>query len=165
MLERIATTMAEIKVTLLNDEKIRKLVFNDSNAALSLDTPTIEQASKYITLYPIFDFENKSDYSQNSMINIVFADGEVGDDNDSVILVGTLRVNVVVNVDKWELLNNKIRPIELANRIIQLLDNKKFSISNPLQFASLQELIINKQMTGYALLFDIADGSGDIDNY
>ena len=93
--------------------------------------------------------------------NIFFDNGSPSVDDNA--LTGVIQVNVVFNIDKWELVNNKIRPLMLSNRIIQLLDGRKLTLSNPLEFNSIQQLIINKQLVGYALLFDIVDGSGDID--
>jgi hypothetical protein len=63
------------------------------------------------------------------------------------------------------LVNNQIRPLALANRIIKLINNKKFSVSNPIVFDSLQENVVTKNMVGYALLFRAADGSSNLENY
>ena len=161
MFERIESSLAAIKSVLLNDEIVRKLVYNDSNNALNIAAPNPDEANKYITLRPIYQFENMADFSQNGMVNIFFDNGSPAVDDNA--LTGVIQVNVVFNIDKWELVNNKIRPIVLSDRIIKLLDGRKFTISNPLEFNSIQQLIISKQLVGYALLFDIVDGSGDID--
>ena len=58
-----------------------------------------------------------------------------------------------------------MRSLAICDRIIDLINNKKFSISNPLSFNSIEELIITKQLVGYALIFDITDGNGDIEKY
>lgn len=163
MLERIETTLIAIKKQLLNDETIRKLVFNDSNNALNMDTPSLEECKKYITLKPIYQFENKEDYAQNTMINIYFSEGEPL--LDKVGITGTIQISVIVNIDKWDLLDDKIRPIELSNTILKLIDDKKFTTSNSLSFSSITQLIISKQLVGYAILFDIVDGVGELDEY
>lgn len=163
MLEGIQNTLIAIRKQLLSDKIIRKLIFNDSNNALNMDVPLLEECKKYITLKPIYQFENKKDYEQNTMINIFLTDGQPLD--EEVGLDGVIQINVVVNIDKWDLLDDKIRPIELSNRIIKILNNKKFITSNPLSFSSITQLIINKQLVGYALLFNIVDGNGSLDNY
>ena len=163
MLERVETTLAAIKNYLLNDDIVRKLVYNDSNNALNMETPDIDKVNKYITLRPIYQFENMADFSQNSMINIYFTDGSPQE--EEVGIEGIIQINIVVNIDKWELVDNKIRPIHLANRIIKLLNNKKFAISNSLSLENINQLIISKQLVGYALLFNVIDGSGDLDKY
>lgn len=163
MLERVETTLAAIKNCLLNDDIVRKLVYNDSNNALNMETPDIDKVNKYITLRPIYQFENMADFSQNSMINIYFTDGSPQE--EEVGIEGIIQINIVVNIDKWELVDNKIRPIHLANRIIKLLNDKKFTISNSLSLENINQLIISKQLVGYALLFNVIDGSGDLDKY
>ena len=163
MLEKIETSLAAIKNCLLNDEKIRKLVYNDSNNALNLETPDRDKVDKYITLRPIYQFENMQDFTQNTMVNIYLTSGDTLD--EEVGISGIIQISIVVNIDKWELLDNKIRPISLADRIIKLVNNKKFTMSNSLSLQSIDQLIISKQLVGYALLFDIVDGSGDLDKF
>lgn len=163
MLERVETTLAAIKNCLLNDDIVRKLVYNDSNNALNMEAPDIDKVNKYITLRPIYQFENMADFSQNSMINIYFTDGSPQE--EEVGIEGIIQINIVVNIDKWELVDNKIRPIHLANRIIKLLNDKKFTVSNSLSLENINQLIISKQLVGYALLFNVIDGSGDLDKY
>ena len=163
MLERVETTLAAIKNCLLNDDVVRKLVYNDSNNALNMETPDIDKVNKYITLRPIYQFENTADFSQNAMINVYFTDGSPQE--EEVSIEGVIQINVVVNIDKWELVDNKIRPIHLANRIIKLLNDKKFTTSNSLSLENINQLIISKQLVGYALLFNVIDGSGDLDKY
>ena len=163
MLTRIQTTLAGIKTVLLNNDIVRKLLYNDSNNCLSMDTPTRQMAEKYITLKPIYQFENIDDYAQNSMINIFLADGEPDDEHN--LFTGVVQINIVTNIDKWELVNDKIRPLELANKVIELLNNKKFSVSNGLEFTNIQQLILSKQVVGYALLFAIDDGNSNLENF
>ena len=162
MLELVQKTLYEIRNTLKQDEVLRKLLYNDSNNALQMVSPDPAQIEKYITIYPIYEFQNKNDLAQNALINVLFNNGTAGED---VQLDGVLQVNIVVNVDHWDLIGGKVRPLEIADRVIKLLNNKKFSISNPLEFTSIDELIITKQLVGYAVLFDFTDGSGEIDHY
>lgn len=163
MLERLEQSIFAIKSLLLNEGDIRKLLCNSSNNCLNMTAPTLEEAQNYITLKPIYQFENK-DYEQNGMINLYYTELTPDDEVDTAVS-GTLQVNVVYNVDKWELVDNKIRVIQLSNKIIKLLNNKKFNVSNQLTFASMQELIISKTVVGYALLFSITDGNSNLQNF
>jgi hypothetical protein len=163
MLKQIQSTLAGVKTVLLNDEIVRKLLCNDSNNCLNMDTPTVTSAEKYITLKPVYQFENTDAYAQNGMINIFLSDGEPNSDIN--LFQGIMQINIVFNVDKWELVDNKIRTLEIADKVINLLDNKKFSTSNKLSFNSLQQLILSKQLVGYALLFNIDDGNSDLNNF
>ena len=163
MLEQIQSTLAGVKTALLKDDIVRKLLCNDSNNCLNMDTPDEKSAKKYITLRPIFQFENTDDYSQNGMINVFLSDGEPDDTEN--IFHGVMQVNIVYNTDKWELIDNKIRTLELANKVIKLLNNKKFSVSNKLVFDSMQQLVLSKQLVGYALLFAIEDGNSNLEKF
>lgn len=163
MLKRIQSTLAEIKATLLNNGVIRQLLCNDNNNCLNMETPTVKSAEKYITLRPIFQFENTDDYAQQGMINIFLVDGQPDDDVN--MFSGVVQVNVVYNVDKWELIDNKIRTLELANKVIELLNNKKFSVSHKIELTNLQQLILSKQLVGYALLFAIDDGNSNLEKF
>ena len=163
MFERIQTTIKAIKRQLLSDEVIRKLLYNDSNNALNLLTPEEKNVAKYITTYPIYEFENKEDYTQHGMINIFMTDSNPDDEDNSVAAI--IRITVVYNTDKWELVNGDCRPLAIADRRITLLNNKKLSVSNPVAYNNIQELIISKQLVGYALLFDLTDGNSELENF
>ena len=94
------------------------------------------------------------------MVNMFLAD--TGLDDEQITLQGVLRINIVVNVDKWELVGGRCRPLALADRIIMLLNNENLGLSNPITFDSFQELLVSKKLVGYALLFNIADGVTEI---
>ena len=191
MFKRLQTTLKGIKRVLLEDEQIRKLLYNDSNNALNLGTPAKESVSKYITTYPIYEFEGRDDYTQQGMINCFISDSEP--DDDIKVTDSILRINVVYNTEKWELVDGSCRLLSLCERmienfdrysfytegrinrdiennrkgafIIELVDNKKFSISNPISYNSLTELILSKKLVGYALLFNLTDGNSELENF
>lgn len=163
MFERIDSTIRAIRRQLLNDEELRKLLYNDSNNALDIDAPSIKDVEKYITNHPIYEFENKEDYTQHGMINIFMSNSEPDDEQVSVSAV--IRINVVYNCDKWTLKDGSCRVLKMLDRIIALIDNKKLNVSNPVEYNTSDELILSKQLTGYALLFYITDGSAELENF
>ena len=111
MLERIEQTIAAIKTKIINDEDVRKLLFHDSNNALNMLAPTVLETDSYITTKPVYEFENKNEYNQNSMVNIYMI--EIVPTDDVKAFVGAVQVNVTCNLDIWDLLDNKIRPIQI----------------------------------------------------
>ena len=163
MLERIESTLAAIRNKLLDEDIIRKLLYHDSNNALNMEAPNKKQVEDYITLRPIFDFENKENYSQNSIINVYTTQVLPGAENKKVD--GTIQINVVCNEEKWELVDCKIRPLQICNHILQVVDGRKFTASNKLVFNTMTDLVISKKLFGYALLFDITDGSGEKEKF
>lgn len=164
MLTRLEKLSREVRNKIISDKQVRQLIFNDSNDPLNAEVPNIAEVKKYITLRPIYSFENTKDYDQNTMINIYLTNAEQSGIEDQMIY-GTLQINVVCNLDKWELIDDSCRPLLISNRIIDIVDQVKFSASEQLSWSSLQELIVNKQLVGYALLFGIGDGSGELNNY
>lgn len=166
ILTRIASTMAAIRARLLNDEVIKKLLFYDGNDALLIDEDISLNEfdiDKYITLRPIFEFENKENYDQNSMINIYMTQAMPEEETKNIDCV--IQINIVCNQDVWGLANDKIRPIEIVNAIERLVNNQKFTASNRMVLNTITDLIISKKMFGYAMLFDLTDGSGEIENF
>ena len=163
MFERVQTTIKAMRTRLLHDECIRKLLFYDNNTALELDVPELKDVAKYITTYPVYEFENKEDYTQHGMINIFMTDSDPNDEDNSIMAI--VRVNVVYNTDKWELIDGSCRPLTIADRIIELLNNTKLSVSNPVEYNNTQELIVSKKLVGYTLLFNLTDGNSDLENF
>lgn len=161
MFERVQSTIFEICSTLKNSEIIRKLVYHDSNAALSMESPPVSEVEEYIVIQPIFDMCDTPEHNINTLIQVELDQSDAED----ISISGVLRINVVCNAVKWRLINNKIRPLTIVDEIIRLIDKKKFSISNTLEFESCVPLIINKSITGYSLLFNFNDGSSDINNF
>ena len=93
MYSRIEETLFGIKKILLDDEQIRKLLVNSTNNALNQSAPSVAAASKYITLAPIYQFENKGDFEQNGMINIFLTDNN----NEDMVINGIVQINIVYN--------------------------------------------------------------------
>lgn len=164
MLDNIQSALFEIKRVLLEDEEIRKLLYNDSNDALNLDIPSTEDVDDYISLYPVYEFNTESGgYNHNCGISINVS---VIDPTDEVVqMIASLTINVVVNTNKWILTENKIRPLAIADRIVELLENKKFSASSTLSFDGMTNLIMTKRISGYALSFTMTDGTANIEKF
>lgn len=163
MFERVDSTIKAIRRQLLEDESIRKLLFHNSNNALQLSAPDKKDVEKYITTCPIYSFEGKDDYTQQGMINLFMSDSNP--DGEQVGINGVIRCNVVYNTDKWTLVDGSCRLLKIIDRIIALTDKRKFSISNAVEYVNAQELILSKQLVGYALLFEIYDGDSNLQNF
>ena len=97
------------------------------------------------------------------MVNIYTT--EIAPVDDTKAIVGVVQINIVCNQDVWELDDDKIRPLCIVDRIIQLFDGCKFTVSNKVEFSSLTDLVINKKVFGYALLFTLTDGSEENDKF
>ena len=72
-------------------------------------------------------------------------------------------VRIIVMCDKsgWDL-NGDARPLLIAQEVVNTLDNFETSFSNRLVFDSIVETVTSKDIVGYSLLFNVADGISDI---
>jgi len=162
MLENIESLLFEIRTVLLNSAIIRQLVFNDSNNALNITAPTVAQVESFITLYPTFDMNLYTD-TLNTMINILVDQCIIGDIDISIN--GILKLNIVTNIDKWVLVDNKLRIFQIMNEIIKKINNVKFSVSNKVEFVSFSELIATNKIVGYTMFFSLTDGNSEVLDY
>ena len=163
MLERLKKLPKVISKIFSRDKIVGKLIYHDSNNALEMDAPQPELVQEYITTHPVYQFEGKERYEQNGMINVYYA--KINRDQfEELSTNGIIRINVVYNVDKWELADGECRVLTLTNRIINLLDKKQLETSGSLEFYSLDELILSKTLVGYALLFGVNDGNSEVTN-
>jgi len=63
------------------------------------------------------------------------------------------------------LTDNQIRPVEISNLIIDLLDGTKLATSHKLVFDSIELAVLNENINGYSLNFYLNDGSGLIEQF
>lgn len=155
-LNRIEKTLFEIKRVLLENENIRKLLFNDGEDALRQPTPAVNEVDNYIVLDPVYEAK---DCSKGVFVNIIIESGNAQEDN---IIFGTIRINIAANRGVW-FIENGVRILRLGDEIINILEQCKFSISNNITFDSFSTLIIDKDLYGYTLSFDFSDGVGNIE--
>jgi len=58
-----------------------------------------------------------------------------------------------------------IRPVQIGNLIIDLLDELKVAISNKLSFNMMELAILNENISGYSLTFLMNEGSGLVEQF
>ncbi len=160
MFERIEKALFAIRSVILNDEEIRKLIYNTEFNPLAGELPSIEDTLPYVTMKPFLTFDNEEGYTRNVELNIYVALGSSEDD----VASAAVRINIVVNRDKWEI-KDAIRPLRIADKIVDLLDMETHITSNPLMFHSVTELVVDDKLAGYSVLFDIADGIATINKF
>lgn len=157
MFENVQKAIYEIQTMILTDTGIRKLLFIDSANALDQNAPTLEEAQEHIILAPVFDI-TQPPYDKNTIMTIVLQKGVY--DDDSVLLNGILKINVVTRTELWKLNETKIRPLEVANLVVKRLNNQKVSTSHKLYFNQTDIIILNENVSGYSIVFHLEEGSG-----
>lgn len=147
----------EIATTLAQDNIIKKLLIIDNADALTEDVPEVDLnyllENHYISMEP--PVENRiQQYDRNTFISILV---------DTVMPAseGNTRTNYVIyvstNMDHQMLNNNKNRLLELADRIIILLQDKKFTSSGQMSFSSMSHLMLSEFHSAYRLGFSMVD--------
>ena len=157
ILDNLQKAIFEIRSLLLTSTEVKKMVYFDQPDALAQDTPSLEQVKEYFTISPVFDV-TKAPFNKNTLISIGMT--RVTPDSESLITRGVLKINVLTRSELWELSNSKIRPFEIANYIIEKLNNKKLSSSHKVVFSSLELAILSEDVNGYTLSFSLEEGSG-----
>lgn len=156
-LDNIQKSIFEIRTLIQAIPEVRKMVFYDTANALNESIPTAEQAKEHFTVSAVFDV-TKPPFNKNTIISISLTRGNY--DDGSTLIRGTIRINILTRSPLWELNNNKIRPLEIGNYIIEELNNKKISPSHKLFFSSLELAILDEEVNGYTLTFLMEEGAG-----
>ena len=160
----IQNTLFEIKTKIREDENIRKLLVYDTSNALTLQAPTREQADPKIRVTAVFDI-TEPPYNHNTFVTIVAT--KIQSDEDEQIFNSIVRINIITQAQLWELSHKKIRPLEIANIIVTMLDNFKTEsgTSHKLFFKNADLIVLDGNINGYGLIFHLLEGSGLDDNF
>jgi len=155
----IQNSLFEIKSRIRSNSDIRKLVFYDSTDALALTEPTAGQVDPKIRVTAVFDI-TEPPYDHNTFITIVAT--KIQADLEEQIFNSSIRINIITQSQLWELDGDKIRPLEIANHIITMLENYKTTsgASHKLFFKSAELIVLDGNINGYGLVFHLLEGSG-----
>lgn len=162
-LDGIQTSLYEIRSKIRSNENIRKLVLYDQANALSTTTiPGLSDADDHIVVTAVFDITEEP-YNLNTIITIALSRATENDDLN--FWQNVLRINIITKSQLWALDNQKIRPLEIANLIIEELDNQKLTASNKIFFDSMELIVLDGNTNGYGLTFHLIEGSGLEDDF
>lgn len=155
--DNVQRAIFEIKSAIKSNEDIRKMLFIDSKNALSQTAPSISEVEPHIIVAAVFDI-TEPPFDKNTIMTVVL--NKVKYDSDAVLLNGMIKINVLTRSELWELNDDKIRPLEIANNVVKLLDNRKVSASHKLYFTHMDIAILNENVSGYSVVFSLEEGSG-----
>lgn len=156
-LNNIQNAIFEVLSLIKGVPNIRKLVYYDSKDALSLTLPTQEAVANHFTVSAVFDV-TEPPFDKNTIISVILGKGNY--DEELVLLRAILKITVLTRSGLWELDNNIIRPLEISNLIIEILNNQKISTSHKLVLSSIDLAVLNEDVNGYTLIFFLEEGSG-----
>lgn len=152
-LKRVNNSLKRIKTTILLNEEVRKLLWYSGDATT---VPSIEQAAEHVFLQPVITIETSEPFNKKNYITLTIPEGS----KTSNKVEYTLRVIVMSEKGDWDI-DGDIRPLLIAQHIINDLNGAKFDFSNPLEFDSIVETITSDDVYGYSILFNVVDGVSD----
>lgn len=154
---RVNDSFKQIRTQLLLNEKIRKYLYwdviNENTVA-----PSIEMVKEHVYIQPIITVETTEPFNKKNYITITIPEGDANNNKMEYVV----RIIIMSEKSCWEI-NNDIRPLIIAQEVVNILDGFKTYFSNTLSFDNIVETVTNKDVCGYSLLFSTADGISDVD--
>lgn len=151
----------EIAASLASDDTVVRLIYDDDSSALLKKTKlsiSIQEliSSNYIGFYPATESGIK-EIDRNTFIIINLEDFALKAQDSNVKATGA----IYITTDKAHcLLNeNKIRLLELADRIDSVLEGRKLSAAGEIQLTSINYVVFSDFRCGYRISFRCSDQS------
>lgn len=73
-----------------------------------------------------------------------------------------IEIDVLCHPEYWDIGNFRQRPIKIAGYIDGILNNNKLSGIGTLNFAGMNEIILDQDLAGYCLMYTATHGNDDI---
>ena len=151
--------MAILMNAMLNNERLKRLLYYTTNDALDKPNLTEEQSisligtniknvpklvlDKSVLNYIIVSFDN-------------FLETENPEFRDNII-----EFDIIGHMDQWPLKDFALRPFKIAAEIDTIFNNKKFTGMGKLEFLGCKIVGINNEFAGVALLYGTVHGGED----
>lgn len=151
--------MAILMNAMLNNERLKRLLYYTTNDALDKPNLTEEQSisligtniknvpklvlDKSVLNYIIVSFDN-------------FLETENPEFRDNII-----EFDIICHMDQWPLKDFALRPFKIAAEIDTIFNNKKFTGMGKLEFLGCKIVGINNEFAGVALLYGTVHGGED----
>lgn len=151
--------MAILMNAMLNNERLKRLLYYTTNDALDKPNLTDKQSvsligkniknvpklvlDKSVLNYIIVSFDN-------------FLETENPEFRDNMI-----EFDIICHMDQWPLKDFALRPFKIAAEIDTIFNNKKFTGMGKLQFLGCKIIGINNEFAGVALLYGTVHGGED----
>lgn len=144
---------------ILNNNRLKKLLYYTTNDALERDNLTekqsIELLQNNIKLVPKF-------YVDGSVLNYLlinfdnFLESENPEFRDN-----TIAFDIVCHYDQWHLKDFALRPYKIAGEIDSMFNNKKLTGIGYLEFMGATQIVLTDEFAGLCLLYRTSHGEED----
>lgn len=73
-----------------------------------------------------------------------------------------IEIDIICHPEYWDIGNYRMRPIKIAGYIDGILNKSKLSGIGTLNFAGMNEIILDENLAGYCLMYTATHGSDDL---
>lgn len=161
LISNINKTLYAIKNKLINNDTITKSLFYSVANPLEQADLTTAQKESVIVMNPIVEYNTDPNNTINNFIAIGVPMVVYGDNLEGVLI--RINIAIVCHTDYWELNNNRLRLMSLAEEVFNELNEQKFSLSGKLIIDGFEPEIFRDNLVGYRLNALITDSDLDIE--
>ena len=151
------------------DELLRLLIINNKDCLDDLEneeykkmisnlTITKLREDGYIKLEPKLAFDEFPDVKNHIVISF---DNFVPNATNPEFRDNTISFDIICHTDYWDIGNCRLRPFKIMGIIDAMLNKSKLSGIGTLQFAGMNEIILDENLCGYCLMYTATHGSDD----
>jgi hypothetical protein len=160
-IELVEQSLFQIKSILINDTKIRKLLFLQTPNALTSETGvSAAQVDNLISIVPYVEDVGGIENSSQSNFIVIYA-ASVDLNNDVQHLVN-IAIDIFVYKDYYLLDGSKMRLTQILNRILHLLENKKLAFAEKFSISDVRLSNLEKGKTiGYLTNWTVVNGTDE----
>lgn len=160
-LTNVQSSIEQMRFIIQSDPEIRKLLYHDFPEALESEVDvSFEDVNGRVEHLGIFDV-TKPPFNKNTFITLTLTNS-FADEN---FWTNLIRINILTRSELWPLKKSKIRTLEIARRILLILNSKKLSTSQIPFASSLEFMVVNDNIQGYYIIFDLIEGDALDDNF
>jgi len=161
LISNLNKTLYAIKSKLMNNNELTKLLFYSVTNPLEQADLTTAQKDTIITLNPIVEYNTDPNNTINNFISIGIPMIGFGDKTEGVLI--RLDIAIVCHVDYWELNNNRLRLMKIAEVVFNELNEQKFSLSGKFIVDTFKPELFQNNLAGYRLTGFMVDTDLDIE--
>lgn len=147
----------KIITKLMSNTKLQKLLYYDTKDCLNKPNLNDQQLKEIIQnrikIVPYFQFEDK----QLSYIRISF-DQFTPNATNPEFRDNVVAFDIFCHPSIWELDNFQLRPYKIMGEIDAMLNRSRLTGIGQLQFLGANELILNKDLCGFTMLYSAIHG-------
>lgn len=145
---------------LMKNQRLMKLLYYTQPDCLKAPDLSMEEIynmlGKHIKIVP------KLPIQQECPIFIIITFNDFFPTNNPQFRDCTLSFDILCHPDHWNLGDFELRPYKIAGLIDALLNNEKLTGIGTLQFANAHNLVLNDQLMGITLNYDVIHGVEDV---